>query len=201
MTASNSPRTAPPRSGVEGNPPVPGNLRTLAELIKDVRVAMMTTVAGRGSGDEPRDISATVHTRPMYTQKLDPESFDGELWFMTSAASRKVHEIDEKRGGDTNVLITYADAGSNHYAVINGTATAEHNPEMAQELWNIHTKGWWPEGPASPDLMLIRVRIHTAEYWDGPSNASYMLNLAKAVLTGTRVQTTSGEHGVIREQS
>lgn len=53
------------------------------------------------------------------------------------------------------------------------SGAVRYNQEKTRELWNIHAKGWWPEGPQSPSLAIIRVRVASAECWDGPSNTSY----------------------------
>ncbi|WP_425613749.1 pyridoxamine 5'-phosphate oxidase family protein [Anatilimnocola sp. NA78] len=159
-----------------------GDIEKLAELISDIRVAMLTTFP---RGGKP-------HARPMYTQKLDAKDFDGTLWFMTDAESVKVAELE----ANPDVLITYAAPSKNRYVVVTGTARSERNPEKAHELWNIHAKGWYPAGPDDPNLALLRVHVGSAEFWDGPSNTSYMLNLLKAVVTGTRIDTT-GKHGTL----
>lgn len=156
------------------------DIQKLAELISDIRVAMLTTFP---RGGKP-------HARPMYTQALDTKSFDGALWFMTDVESLKVAELE----ANPDVLITYAAPNKNRYVVVAGQARAERNPEKARELWNIHAKGWFPSGPDDPKLALIRVAATSAEYWDGPSNNSYLLNLLTAVVSGTRVQT-AGKHG------
>jgi len=156
----------------------------LAELIKDLRVAMFTTFPADGG---------PPHTRPMYTQKVEPESFDGDLWFMTAAASNKVREID----GNAAVMVTYSDAGKERYVVVHGEAYAEVNAAKAKELWNIHDTGWWPGGPTDPNMRLIRVAVSRAEYWEGPSQASYMLSLLKAVVKGDRIELKS-DHGVVQ---
>jgi general stress protein 26 len=158
------------------------DIHKLAELISDIRVAMLTTFP---PGGKP-------HARPMYTQALDAKNFDGTLWFMTDAESLKVEELEI----NPNVLITYAAPNKNRYVVVTGQARSEHNPDKARELWNIHAKGWFPNGPDDPNLALLRVTVSSAEYWDGPSNTSYLLNLVAAVVSGTRVQT-NGKHGTL----
>jgi len=160
----------------------PSDSAKLAELIRDIRVAMLSTFSASGK----------PHTRPMYTQPVDPEKFDGTIWFMTQTDSGKVHEVE----GNSDVLVTYSDSGKNRFVVLNGTARAEKNPEKARELWNIHAKGWFPDGPDDPTLTLLKVQVESGEYWDGPSKISYLLSLAKAVVTGQRVQTT-GDHGKV----
>ena len=55
-------------------------MKKIGELIGEIRFAMLTTLAGDG----------TLDSRPMATQKRE---FDGVLWFLTAAASRKTEEI------------------------------------------------------------------------------------------------------------
>jgi len=155
----------------------------LAELIQDARVAMFTTFTPEGP-----------HARPMYTHNV--KDFDGTLWFMTPTGSPMVQELQ----ANERVLITYADAGKQTYVSVRGTANAEKNPEKAQELWNIHAKGWYPGGPDDPSLTLIRVAVEDAEYWEGPGNTSYMLKLLKAVATNTRIDLDlrGDEHGKMK---
>lgn len=170
-----------------GNPVVTADHRKLAELIQGVRVAMLTTFQPAGG-----KAHAHPHTRPMYTQKVDADAFNGDLWFMSDAASSKVHEINE----DHHVVLSYAAPDKNRYLAVYGTARCERNPEKARELWNIHAKGWWPGGPDDPNLVLVRVRVESAEYWDGPSNTSYMISLLKAVAGHKQIEVR-GEHGKI----
>ncbi|QEL14496.1 pyridoxamine 5'-phosphate oxidase family protein [Limnoglobus roseus] len=159
------------------------DLAKLVELVKDVRVAMMTTHSPDGG---------KLHSRPMYTHKIDATKFDGTLWFMTDIDSPKVEELVQHH----DVLLTYAAPEKNRYVVVSGEVSVEKNPEVARELWNVHAKGWWPGGPDDPKLGLIRVHVTSAEYWDGPSKVSYLFSLLKAVVKGNRVDV-GGEHGKI----
>ena len=59
------------------------DVKKLAELIKGIKVAMLTTVCADGS----------LRSRPMVTQDKE---FDGTLWFFTPAESPKVHEYQER---------------------------------------------------------------------------------------------------------
>lgn len=164
-------------------PIVQSDLHKLAELIRDVRVAFLTTFP---RGGKP-------HARPMYTQEIEVEDFDGTLWFMADADSLKISELDS----NPDVLITYSAPSKNRYVVVTGSARSERNPEKARELWNIHAKAWYPDGPNDPALALLRVQVASGEYWDGPSNISYMLHLAAALATGTRI-AGEGEHGQVK---
>lgn len=165
-------------------PPAPTHdIAKLAELVQDIRVAMLTTFAPHGG---------KPHSRPMYTQKVDTLKFSGTLWFMTDVDSPKVDEVIANQ----EVVLTYAAPDKNRFVVVTGMADVEKNPDVARELWNVHAKGWWPGGPDDPSLILIRVDVTSAEFWDGPSKVSYLFSLLKAVAKGQRVQV-GGEHGKI----
>ncbi|MGH7244613.1 MAG: pyridoxamine 5'-phosphate oxidase family protein [Phycisphaerales bacterium] len=46
-------------------------------------------------------------------------------------------------------------------------------------------KAWWPSGPDDPSIAIIRVHVESAEYWDGPSNTLFTLQVIKSLVTGT----------------
>ena len=57
------------------------SIRKLAELIGEIRIAMLTTTTEDGS----------MRSRPMTTQLA---KFDGKLWFFTKRESPKADEIE-----------------------------------------------------------------------------------------------------------
>jgi len=151
------------------------NFEKLGELIKDMRIAMLTTVEPDG----------TLHTRPLATLRY---ANDGELWFFTSLDSAKVHEVEE----DRRASVTYSDMEQNIYVAVSGTADIVRDRKKAEELWSPMAKAWFPKGPDDPQLALLRVRIERAEYWDSPGRAAYLIGVAKTALTGRRADI--GEH-------
>jgi general stress protein 26 len=164
-------------------------IQTLAGLIHDIRVAMLTTVGGDGA----------LHSRPMATQKT---YFDGELWFLTSANSHKVEELRGSSAGSQEsataspgavVNLSYNDPEQERYVSVSGRAEVVRDPAKVRELWRPFYLAWFPKGQDDPQIALIRVRVEEAEYWD-PSHSS-MVRIAgflKAVVNGERPQT--GEH-------
>lgn len=130
------------------------NIRHLANLIKDVEIAMLTTTRADGR----------LASRPLGTQQVE---FDGNLWFATAADSEKVAEIK----ADPQVNVAYASAGKNTYVSISGKASIVSDREKIEELWSPAMKIFFPEGKDDPNLRLILVRAESAEYWDGPGTA------------------------------
>ena len=130
------------------------SIRKLAELIGELRIAMLTTTTEDGS----------IRSRPMTTQLA---KFDGKLWFFTKRESPKADEIRRHR----RVSLSYAKPEDNSYVSISGTAELITDPKKAQELWDPSYEQWFPQGASDPSLILIRVTVEQAEYWHAPSSA------------------------------
>ena len=118
------------------------NTKRLASIIKDVRVAILHTKSN-GNGFS----ASGAHARPMYTQRIDEDRFDGELFFFTDAASRKVQDLQL----DPQVVLTYSDYNRNRYAVVYGSATCEHSEAKVRALEpaceGLVAGGSWIAGP------------------------------------------------------
>jgi general stress protein 26 len=127
-------------------------IRQLAELIRDVDVAMFTTVAADGR----------LVSRPLGTQEVE---FDGDLWFATAADSPKVAEI----AANPRVNVAYASKSKNTYVSVAGRARVVDDRAKIEQLWSPAMKLFFPGGKDDPNLRLIHVSAESAEYWDGPS--------------------------------
>jgi len=140
----------------------------VAELIKDARTAMLTTVAADGS----------LVSRPMGVQDVD---FDGDLWFFADADSHKVSEIEH--GSPANAA--FADSSS--WVSVSGSAEVVRDVAKQRELWGPVAEAWYPDGPETPGLVLVVVHGETAEYWDSPGGRiATVLSLVKARVKGER---------------
>lgn len=142
--------------------------KKLYELIKDVRIAMMTSVEPDGS----------LHSRPMHSHKADEA---GDLWFFTRAKTPKVGELK----ADSQVNLAYSDPSNQNYVSVSGRAEIVTDKTKVKELWSEGLRTWFPKGPDDPDIALIRVHPAGGEYWDSPSQTVLQIyGYAKARLTG-----------------
>jgi len=146
----------------------PGDFAKLRELIRDIRIALLTTV----------DRDGGFHTRPLETLQIDS---DGTLWFFTDWSSPKVDELHR----DLRVSLGYADASKKTYVAVSGTGTLFRDAKKSEQLWSIEQRAYYPKGPDDERLALLRVVIERAEYWIAPGRASYLVAAMKAVITGT----------------
>jgi general stress protein 26 len=148
--------------------PDPGDLAKLGELIRDIRVALLTTVDRDGS----------FHTRPVQTLQVEA---DRTLWFFTDWSSPKVDELQH----DVRVSLGYADSAKKVYVAVTGSASLLRDIDKAKQLWSIEQRAYYPEGPEDSRLALLRVVIERAEYWIAPKRTSYLVAAVTAAVTGT----------------
>jgi len=153
-------------------------LTKLRKLLKGVRICMLTT----------RDMHDNLRARPMALQQTE---IDGDLWFFTGRHSHKVDEI----GGDHRVNVSVIDG--NTFLSISGTAMLVDDKVKAKELWNPEVKVWFPKGLEDPELLLIKVSIEQAEYWDNPGGVvTLLIGYVGSLATGKPPKV--GEHDTVK---
>jgi general stress protein 26 len=152
-------------------------LKKIAELLKGVRIAMVTTLARDGS----------ISARPMAVQD---KTFDGKLWFLTRINSEKVDEIQQ----DQHVTLTLTDTSDAKYLTLKGRASVNQDRARINELWSSMYNAWFPKGQSDPEIAVLRVDVTEAEYWQASSSS--LVRSAKylaAAVTGGK--TSVGEAG------
>lgn len=151
-------------------------LDKLYDKIKDVKFCMLTSSEEDG----------TLRSRPMATVE---SAHDGTLWFFTKEFSAKVDEINHYR----SVNLSYADPKGNIYVSVSGEAVINRDKNRMAELWHPLFRAWFPQGLEDPEIALVKVKIHQAEYWEASSNKMVQLfGMVKAMLTGNEFKP--GEH-------
>lgn len=140
----------------------------LWSMIKDIRVAMLTTTDEDGS----------LRARPMAGVQKD---FDGVLWFFTRAGTHKVLEIEAHHA----VNLAYVDSNAQHYVSVSGHAELSRDKAKAGAIWSEALAPWFPKGLDDPELALLKVTVDKGEYWDAPSSAMvHAYGIVKSKLTG-----------------
>jgi general stress protein 26 len=154
-----------------------GDLHKLADLIEDIEIAMMTT----------RSADGALSSRPLQTLKLDA---DGELVFFTAADSIKIEELTN----DSRVNLTYVHAKDQRYISVRGKARMDRDRATIDELWTLKQTVFFPQGKSDPNLMVLRVRIQDAAYWEAKGNfLARALDFARGMLDPS--PSDLGDHG------
>ena len=157
----------------------PGDLAKLGELIREIRVALLTTV----------DRDGHFHSRPVQTLQVEANR---TLWFFTDWSSPKVDELRH----DARVSLGYADPANNVYVAVSGSASLSRDVQKAKQLWSIEQRAYYPEGPEDERLALLRVLIERAEYWIAPGRTSYLVAAVAAAVTGTPAGVIGGNQKI-----
>ena len=152
-------------------------IEQLDSMIHEIDIAMFTTQAGNG----------LLRSRPMTTAC---RRFDGDLWYFTLKKDDRVRDLER----NSRVGVTYSCPTARDYVSITGEASIVDDPQKAEILWRDDLLEWFPEGLETEDLVLIKVKVDHAEYWDQHRmNMTQLLSYAKSMITGTSVESVSHE--------
>ncbi len=152
----------------------------LCQLIEHMHFAMLTT-----SNDDGELVS-----RPMAPLEM---ASDGSIWFFTGTQTAKVKQLCA-----LNLAFTDADRGT--FVSISGHGEIHTDHARMKRLWTPAAKAWFPDGPDSPNLCLLKIVPTAAEYWDAPhSKMVRMAAMAASIVTGKPVGL--GEHDVLTKLS
>src|SRR5687767_6816184 len=146
----------------------PKAFQKLQELVREIEVAMITTVSPDGA----------LHSRPMATAAFDDQ---GTIWFFTADDSGKARDLDEEHA----VNVSYADPRKHRFVSVTGSASIVHDRDKAKELWKSSFIAYFPRGLDDGHVALIAVRIEIAEYWDsGSSKMAQLFSRRKSSRNG-----------------
>ncbi len=151
-----------------------GSIVELKELVKEFDTLLLTTITPEG----------LIRSRPMAVQDSDdwPEC---DLWFVTSSDSAKVIEIAQER----QVGVCGFRPGYKGWLSISAWVTFERDRGLIRRLFKPDWSLWFQEGPDDPTIVLLKLEIERAEYWEPEgSRARLMYEMAKARLSGRGAQ-------------
>lgn len=147
----------------------------VAKLIDDIPIAMLTTI----------EDDHTLTSRPMAALEMDAH---GALWFYTDVRSSKVEHLRVAN-------LSFSDTDHGTYVSLSGRGEIDTDRAHIQRLWTAMAKPWFPEGPDSPDLVLLKFVPDTAAYWEAPHNKMVRVFGAIASVIASK-PVGMGEQGV-----
>jgi general stress protein 26 len=152
-----------------------------AENLRDVLDRFDTAMLLTGLDGEPNG-------RPM---SIAGQEDDGVLWFITSRTSPKADEVRD----DADAVVTLQSRTA--YAMVHGHASLVDDRDKLAALWSKATDLYFPEGPTSPDAILLRFTPTRGEYWDmsGTKGLTFVKEAAEALWNGKGVDHPEGSHG------
>ena len=121
----------------------------LNDLIRGTGTAVLTTVRSDG----------TLHSCPMASHTADEM---GVLWFIAHDRSEKVEAVRTSQ----QVNVAYVDDAGQRYVSVSGFCELMRDHSLTRQLWQPGYKDWFPGGADDPELVLLKIGIQQAEYWD-----------------------------------
>ena len=145
------------------------NISKVTDIINDSRIGMFTTVNADGS----------LVSRPMAVQDVKD---DGDMWFFTSAATSQVAHVR------AHPRVNVSFGKGTEWVSVAGTAEVVTDRQKIHELWNQMVEAWFPDGPDTPEVVLLHVDSDSAEYWTSPGGtAATVLQWVKSKVTHSRM--------------
>jgi general stress protein 26 len=149
-------------------------LTHIAGLIEDIPFAMLATVEADGA----------LASRPMAALQMDAS---GALWFFTDLRSSKVERLGA-------VNLSFTDASTGTYVSLSGRGEIDTDRSHIERLWTAFAKPWFPDGPGSPNLALLKFVPDAADYWDAPNSKMVRaFGVIASMVAGKPI--AMGEHG------
>jgi len=119
-----------------------------------------------------------LRARPM---RAFVERSDTAIYMLTDARRHKDNEI----ASDPEINLSFADAGDQKYVSVSGIATVSNDRAKIKELFSTPAKAWW-ESADDPNIRVLKITPHDAEFWDTPGSVISYVKMAAAAVTGTR---------------
>ena len=155
------------------------DMKKVADLIDHAVVCMLTTA---------RDGHLT--SRPMSPLLLDQE---GALWFLTSQDALGGLPLE-------SVNVAFSNEADARYVSLEGHAELLDDPGRKQALWTAYAKPWFPDGPESSDLRVLKFVPRTVDYWSSPSSKVVRLfAMAASAVAGKPIGLGEREHVAVPE--
>ena len=152
----------------------------LCKLIESIPVAMLSNIDAEGA----------LVSRPMAVLEVDAA---GAVWFFVDLRSSRVEFLRV-------VNLSFVDAARGTYVSLSGRGEIRSDRAHIDKLWTPLAKPWFPEGPDSRNLALLKFVPNTAEYWDAPhSRMVRLFAMAVSVVAGKPIG--QGEHATLTDLS
>jgi general stress protein 26 len=144
-----------------------GDIDRVWELMKKIGFAMLVT----RDGDKLR-------ARPMSAYLVREENV---IYFLTDAR----RHMDEEIARNPQVNLSFANAGSQKYVSISGSAVISNDRAKIKQLFSTPAKAWW-DSAEDPNIRVLKITPEDAEFWDSPGTVISYVKMTAAAFTGSR---------------
>ncbi len=151
------------------------SISKVTDIINDSHIGMFTTINEKGA----------LVSRPLAVQDVED---DGDMWFFTAEDTSQVAHIR------ANPAVNVSFGRNTEWVSVAGTAEVVTDRDKIHAMWNQVVEAWFPDGPDTPGVVLLRVDSDSAEYWTSPGGtAATVLQWIKSKATGSRMSVGTSE--------
>ncbi|WP_374472278.1 pyridoxamine 5'-phosphate oxidase family protein [Phenylobacterium sp.] len=132
------------------------DLKDVAKTLKDIDFVMLNTHTDGGE----------IAGRPMSNNR-DVE-YDGDSWFFVDKESRTFADVSRDPKVTLSAQSSKGLLGKPPvFLSIEGRAEIIEDRAAFAEHWTSDLDRWWPDGPDTPGIALLKVHATRIHYWDG----------------------------------
>ena len=150
----------------------------LGKRVDGIDVVMMTTLDPQGA----------LISRPMSPIEMDAH---GAIWFFTDLRSDKVEHLRV-------VNVAFSDEARGTYVSVSGRGEIHAEEAHIKKLWTEFARPWFPDGPESLNIALLKFVPDSAEYWDAP-NSKMVRMFAMAASIVANKPIGMGDHDTLTD--
>ncbi len=151
------------------------SISKVTDIINDSHIGMFTTINEEGA----------LVSRPLAVQEVKD---DGDMWFFTSSTTSQVAHIR------ANPAVNVSFGKRTEWVSVAGTAEVVTDRQLIHDKWNQVVEAWFPDGPDTPEVVLLHVDSDSAEYWTSPGGtAATVLQWIKSKVTHSRMSVGESE--------
>lgn len=132
-------------------PQTRAEIMLLTRLIEDIPVAVLTAVKADGA----------LASRPVALLEMDDH---GAFWSYTDARTAKLEYLRAMHLGFTG-------PAQGTYVSASGEGQIVTDRGRIERLWTPMARPWFPDGPGSPSLALLKFVPEAATCWDAPNSS------------------------------
>jgi len=153
------------------------SISKVTDIINDSHIGMFTTINEAGA----------LVSRPLAVHQVKD---DGDMWFFTSSTTSQVAHIR------ANPAVNVSFGKRTEWVSVAGTAEVVTDRQLIHDMWNQVVEAWFPDGPDTPEVVLLHVDSDSAEYWTSPGGtAATVLQWIKSKVTNSRMSV--GDSGTV----
>jgi general stress protein 26 len=142
----------------------PGDVARVWRLMKKIKICMLASHDGE-----------KIRARPMAAH---PREDANVVFFLTDVRGHK----DEELARDDTVCLSFARPEDGKFLVVTGHAAIVDDRTLISDLWDNDAAPFW-QGPDDPNVRVICVTPHDAQFWEGPHGFAATVAMVFAAAT------------------